>query len=240
MNAAYTATDNGFEMKRPWAKRTEFDASRQFLRFCGDGNGEEDPDKKVYPKVHLRIDGNATADICGTVTWQMKAVTPAEKANAIALFKDYKVFERVTANLVYPNVRQILNTVLATQNPLVPEKNKSVSTINTETLSALKTEFNGSVIILAADIAPPDYDPKTDDAISADLAQKALTALAVEKKKTNEAESAANDAIKVSVQDPMILLNKCLDIAKQLNYNPGLCLMGSGSVILPGDAFSKK
>jgi hypothetical protein len=241
MGAPYDATDNGFELKRPWAIKTEFDGSRQFLRFCGKGNNEEDADKKEYPAINVRIDNNAKADICGTIAWKMRATTAEERRQAIALFKEYKVFERVTRNLVYANAKVVMNEVLGNQNPLIPEKNMTVAQINKQTFTELGSELNGSVVIEAVDIAVPDYDPQTDEAIAADLAQKAKTSLAKEKEKTNVAEAAANAAIDDSIADPKVLVNKCLDIAKELGYSPGLCMVsGNSGMILDGSALNKK
>lgn len=239
MGRPYDATDNGWEWKQPWAKKTEFDGARQFLRFCGAGNNEEDLDKKVYPGVSTKIDGNAKADICGVIAWQMKATTEQEKENAISLFKDYRVFERVTTNLVYSNLKVAIGSALAKLNPLIPEQNMTVAQINESVLNQLKKEFDGSVVVQAADISVPDYDPQTDSAIAADLAQKAKTSLEKEKKLTNEAASAANAAIVGSIQDPQVLVNKCLDIAKELGYNPGLCMMSGNGMILDGSALNK-
>lgn len=240
MGRPYDATDNGWEWKKPWAKKTEFDGARQFLRFCGDGNNDTDPDKKIYPKVSTKIDGNAKADICGVIAWQMKATTKEEKQNAINLFKDYRVFERVTTNLVYSNLKVAVAAALAKLNPLVPERNMTVAQINDNILAELRNQFNGSVVIQAADISVPDYDPQTDEAIAADLAQKAKTNLEKEKELTNAAASRANAAIVTSIQDPKVLINKCLDIAKELGYNPGLCMISGSDVLLDGSALNKK
>lgn len=239
MGRPYDATDNGWEFKQPWAKKTEFDGARQFLRFNGDGNNDTDPDKKVYRRVSTKIDGNAKADISGVIAWQMKATTEEEKKNAIQLFKDYRVFERVTNNLVYSNLKVAIGSALASLNPLIPEKNLTVAQINEKILLELKNQFNGSIVIQAADISVPDYDDQTDAAIAADLAQKAKTSLEKEKELTNAAASRANAAIVTSIQDPQVLINKCLDIAKELGYNPGLCMM-SGNILVDGSALNKK
>lgn len=232
----YAATDNGLESKRPWAKKTELDASRQFLRFCGEGNNEEDLDKKLYPKINIKIDGNASATICGTIGWQMKATTKAEKEKAVELFKEFKSFPRVSENLVYAKTRVAIATALATQNPLVPEKNKTVATMNTDVATALRASLGDHVELQSVDLDVPAYDAKTTSAIEADLAQKALTSLAIEKEKTNAAEARANAAIVTSIQDARVLVNKCLDIAKELNRDPGLCMAlfaGSNVIINP-------
>lgn len=239
MGRPYDATDNGWEFKQPWAKKTEFDGARQFLRFNGDGNNEDDADKKVYRRVSTKIDGNAKADISGVIAWQMKATSEEEKKNAIQLFKDYRVFERVTNNLVYSNLKVAIGSALANLNPLIPEKNLTVAQINDKVLTELRNQFNGSIVIQAADISVPDYDAQTDEAIAADLAQKAKTSLEKEKELTNAAASRANAAIVTSIQDPQVLINKCLDIAKELGYNPGLCMM-SGNILVDGSALNKK
>lgn len=232
--AAYTAENNGFELKRPWGIKTEFDASKQFLRFCGTGNADEDPDKKEFPAINVKIDGNAKADVCGVIGWQMKAGTDAEKLNAIQLFKDYKQFERVTKNLVYPSTAKTLNIVLANHNPLDAAKNMSIKDMNENLLSALKPEFGNSIFILSVDVRIPDkgYDDITDNAIAESLAQKAKTQIAKEKELTNKAESAANAAIVASIQNASVLINKCLDIAKENGTNPGLCMWKSASYIV--------
>lgn len=232
--AAYTAENNGFEWKRPWGIKTEFDASKQFLRFCGTGNNAEDPDDKEFPQINVKIDGNAKADVCGTIAWQMKAGTPEEKLNAIQLFKDYKQFERVTKHLVYPSVAKTLGIVLKNHNPLVEEKNMSIADMNDDLLSALKPEFGNSIFIISVDVRIPDkgYDDITDNAIAESLAQKAKTQIAKEKELTNKAESAANAAIVSSIKDESVLINKCLDIARENGTNPGLCMWKSASYIV--------
>lgn len=235
--APYTAADNGWEWKRPWARVVEFDASRQFLRFCGDGNNEEEPDAKVFPKISTKIDGNAKADICGTIAWQMKATTDAEKDNAKQLFRDYKEFNRVTANLVYPSAKVAVAAALKNLNPLVAEKNMSVADINDAVQRELNANLKGGVTIQAVDISVPDYDGDTDKAIAQDLAQKALTSLATERIKTNEQESLANKAL-VANLNPLVLVDKCIEVAKQNGSNPGYCmtlLTANPSIFLTDD-----
>lgn len=236
----YAITENGFQTKRPWSKVTELDGSRQFLRFCGKGNDESDPDKKLYPEIATKIDGNAKATICGVVGWQMLVKSESDKSRALMLFKDFKAFNRITDNHVYPAVKEAIHKVMKDHNPLMPDKNLSIALINERVMVELKAALGDSLVVMSSDISVPDYDEVTDRAIAEDLAQKAKTLLAVEKQKTNAAEAIANNQIVKSIQDATVLINKCLDFSKEMGYAPGLCMMSGNSGILPSDAFTKK
>lgn len=226
------AESNGFHFKKPWAQKTEFDGTQQFLRFDGDGNNEEDLDKKVFPRIEVKLDGQAKAWISGTIAWQMKAGTDAEKKNAVELFKTYRTFDRLTVNLAYASTRKAIGEVFAHHNPLVPEKNQDLGTLNSMALIQLQKEFEGQLFIVSVDLKVPDYDDQTDQAISALQAQKAKTGLAQEELLTNQAKSAANKALEASVQNPAVNVANCIQAAIQLGKEPGYCLMGGATPIV--------
>lgn len=226
------AYSNGFHLKKPWAIKTEFDGTRQFLRFDGAGNNEDTLDKKVFPCVKVKLDGQATACLSGTVAWQMKADTAQEKENAKALFKNYRTFDRLTKNFVYSTSRVAFGVVFAKHNPLVDDKNQPLSKLNSMSLDELKTEFNGELNILSVDLAVPDYDEATDKSISDVQAQKAKTRLADEEEMTNKAKAKANAALEASVQDPRVNQANCIQAAKETGKEPGYCMMGGGSTIV--------
>lgn len=227
-----TAHSNGFAGKTPWQIKTEFDGTQQFMRFEGDGNNDEDLDKKTFPRIEVKLDGQAKAWISGTIAWQMKAGTAAEKANAVELFKTYKTFERLTKNLVNASAKKSIGEVFAHHNPLDPAKNQSLGELNKMALEQLRKEFGTGLTIVSVDLRVPDYDDQTDNAISSMQAQKAETNKAEELLKTNRAKAAANAALEASVQNPAVNVANCIQAAIQMGKEPGFCLMGSGSVIV--------
>lgn len=227
-----TAHSNGFSTKLPWEVKTEFDGAQQFMRFENDGNNEDDLDKKTFPKIEVKLDGQAKAWISGTIAWQMKAGTKEEKANAVELFKTYKTFERLTKNLVNASAKKAIGEVFANHNPLDPAKNQTLGELNKLALAQLRTEFGTELTIVSVDLRVPDYDDQTDNAISSMQAQKAETKKAEELLKTNQAKAAANAALEASVQNPAVNVANCIQAAIQLGREPGFCLMGSGSVMV--------
>jgi hypothetical protein len=227
-----TAHSNGFSPKLPWEVKTEFDGTQQFMRFENDGNNEEDLDKKTFPKIEVKLDGQAKAWISGTVAWQMKAGTKEEKANAVELFKTYKTFERLSRNLVNASAKKAIGEVFANHNPLDPAKNQTLGELNKLALESLRKEFGSELTIVSVDLRVPDYDDQTDNAISSMQAQKAETKKAEELLKTNQAKAAANAALEASVQNPAVNVANCIQAAIQLGREPGFCLMGSGSVMV--------
>lgn len=227
------AYDNGWVWKAPWQNMPEqFDAARQFMRFDGQGNNEDDIDKKVFPCIEVKLDGQAKACVKGVISWQMKAETVEQKSNALALFKTYRSFDRLTRDFVYSSSRKALGEVFSHHNPLVETKNQSLGELNTMAMKQLVAEFNNELTITSVDLAVPDYDEKTDESISALQAQKAKTLLATEEQATNEAKNTANKKLLESLKDPSVNVANCIQAAIQLNKEPGYCLMGGGSVIV--------
>lgn len=233
------AHSNGFHGKKPWEIKTEFDGTRQFLRFGGKGNNEEDLDKKEFPCIQVKLEGQATACLSGVVAWQMKADTAAEKKNAVELFKTYRTFERLTKNFVYSSSRVAFGKVFAGHNPLVEDKNQSLGELNDLSLTALKEEFSGELNIMSVDLAVPDYDPATDQSIANVQAQKAKTRLAAEEEATNIAKSKANKALQESLKDPAVNQANCIQAAKETGKEPGFCMMGGGSSVIVDSSTGK-
>lgn len=227
-----SAYSNGGHFKKPWAIKTEFDGTRQFLRFDGAGNNDESLEKKIYPCIKVKLDGQATACLSGTMSWQMKADTKKEKENAVELFKTYRTFERLANNFVYSTARVAFGTVFANHNPLVDEKNQSLSKLNELSLEALKKEFGDDLNVMSVDLAVPDYDDATDKSISDVQAQKAKTRLADEEEQTNIAKAKANAALAASIQDPRVNQANCIQAAKEMGKEPGYCMMGGSNVIV--------
>jgi regulator of protease activity HflC (stomatin/prohibitin superfamily) len=234
-----SAHSNGFHGKAPWEIKTEFDGTRQFLRFNGKGNNEEDLDKKEFPCIQVKLEGQATACLNGVVSWQMRAGTDAERKNAVELFKTYRTFERLTKNFVYSSSRVALGKVFANHNPLVEEKNQSLGQLNQLSLDELRREFDSELNIMSVDLAVPDYDEATDQSISNVQAQKAKTRLAAEEELTNAAKSKANKALQESLKDPAVNQANCIQAAKETGKEPGFCMMGGGSVIVDAGGAGK-
>lgn len=245
MNKPTDALGAGWHGKKPWEKTTEFDGTRQTLRFEGKGNDKDDnADDKVWPCFGIKIENNATACINGIAAWQLKvdskdkAELAAQKERAKQLFLNYRSFSRVIRDYIRPSAQSALQATYDDVNPLIPEKNPSYATLSTEMQNAFKSVLGVEIDVLFVQITNADWDPKTDNAIEQQQEQVAKTAQALEKKKTNEAEAAAAAALTVNNGKPVdpdyALKNKCMDIAREQNKDPGPCLQpGYGGILGP-------
>jgi len=236
----------GWHGKAPWESTTELDGTRQTLRFEGkDGNKEDDgSDKKVWPCFNIKIENNATACINGIVSWQMKvdskdrAEQAKQKERARQLFLNYRSFPRIIRDYIRPSAQSALQAVYANVNPLIPEKNPSYKVASDDTQTEFRNILGSEVDVLFVQITNADWDEKTDNAIKLQQEQIALTAQAIEKEKTNEAEAKAAAALTTDNGKPVdptfALRNKCMDIAKAQGTNPGPCLNpGYGGILGP-------
>lgn len=246
-NKPVNALGSGWHSKAPWQDTTELDGTRQTLRFEGDGNNEdEDSDKKVWPRFKVKIENNATADITGIVSWQMrvdskdKVELQRQKDRAQQLFLNYRSFGRIIRDYIRPSAQSALQAVYDDVNPLIPEKNPSYADLSAEMQTEFKKILGAEIDVLFVQITNADWDEKTDNAIGLQQDQISKTAQAQEKEKTNAAEAKAAAALNNSngtpVQPPSdnILKNKCLDIAREQNKDPGPCLQpGYGGILGP-------
>lgn len=222
-----TALSNGWHGKSPWQKMVQFDGAQQPLGFGDGAQGE-----KRFPKAKVRLAGNATADISGIVTWQMRADTREEKQQAVELFRQFRTFERVRDFYVWPNIQTALGEVFADFNPLVEAQNLSLGELNTLAESKIRAKFGGQLQVVSVLLRVPDYDENTDRAIEALQQEKQRTETAKQKEKTNQAESQAAAALATAqstTPSKEVLINKCLDIAKENHSDPGLCFLGAGT-----------
>lgn len=219
-----TAIPNGWQWKAPWANVTEFDASRQFMKFGGKGNDEvADADNKQWPAIPVKMDKEATAAVYVTVSWQMKAGTKAEKDQAVELFRNYKTFPRLTENFMAASVRSAMQATYANVNPLVADKNPSFAELSVTAMGELKKIVGTEVVILSVQVTGADYDDKTDGSIKDMQAEFARTELAIQQKETNRKISEANAALVSSLSDE-ILKDACVKGAIAAGQNPGACL----------------
>lgn len=218
-----TALANGLHGKAPWAKVVKFDASRQYLRFGGKGN-EEDPssDKKEWPCVSVKMAHEATSCLSMTVAWQLKATTPAEKQQAIKLFKNFKTFDRITENYMAAGARGAAQTTYSDVNPLSPD-NPTFSRLSETMLSNLRSNVGSEINIVSVQITNADYDAKTDEAIASMQAEYAKQTQAELQKVTNTKQSEANAKLQSALTDE-ILKDNCIKGALAVGQNPGPCL----------------
>lgn len=231
-----TALSNGWHGKSPWDKMVIFDGTRQFLRLDGDRERGEGDDK-VFPKVRVRLAGNATADLSGVVSWQMKANTAEEKAQAVQLYRDFRTFDRVRDKYVSAGVQRALGEAFGDFNPLVESQNFSLAELNQKALTAIRAQFGDRLEVISVDLRVPDYDQNTDNAISALQQERQRTETAKQKEETNRAEAKAAAALASQQQvspSREVLINKCLDIAKEQGKEPGYCFLQGGTPIVGG------
>lgn len=233
------ARQNGFHLKRPWEKVVKFDASRQYLKFCGKGNDKAPTeDGKEFPAIKVKMEREARADVCVVIAWQLRAGTAAERKQAVELFRAHKTFDRLTENYMKANAQSAAVAVYDNVNPLVPEKNPSFGQLSQQLEFKLRGLVGNEVTIISAQVTGVDYDDATDKRIADMQAEFAKTEQAKQQEQTNRAISAANKAlVEQGKLTPEVLQDQCIRGAIAVGANPGACLQpgwgGFGSPAQP-------
>lgn len=218
------AKPNGFQVKAPWQKVAEFDASRQYLKFVGGGNNKTPAeDGKEFPCIQVKMEREAKGCINVVIGWQLRAGTAAERQQSVELFKAHKTFDRLTENFMAANARSATTAVYDLVNPLVPEKNPTFAQLSKQLDTKLKELVSDEVTIISAQVTGADYDDTTDKRIADMQSEYAKTEQAKQQELTNRAVSAANAALVQSLT-PEVLQAECLKIARETGTTPGACL----------------
>lgn len=220
------ARTNGFQVKAPWQKAVEFDASRQYLKFDGEGNNKNAAaDDKIFPCIQVKMQQEAKACVSATIGWQLRAGTKTERNQTIELYRAHKTFDRLTQNYMAANARSTTQAVYDDINPLVAEKNPSFAELSKLLMSELQKTVGSEISLISAQVVGVDYDETTDKQISTMQAEYAKTQLAKQQKITNQAVSEANAALtKDGTLNLLVLQAECVRGAIEKGHNPGVCL----------------
>ncbi len=196
--------DNGPHLTWPWIKVHEMDAAIQTDTFGGK-NADADC-------INVRIANQQTG--CAYISFQWRIVP-----NAVdELYKDYRSFGHVRDALVTRKLTAAVNEALASYNPLdsittqggsigskLPVYAKSITRI-------MRREVGTRIEVLSTILPLVTFDDETQGRINQLQQQVALTRVAQQELKTNEATARANAALAKSVNSsPNVLVSRCID-----------------------------
>lgn len=209
--------NNGLHFTWPWQSITEMDGSIQIDQHKDGDGGDGHGDALV---VRLGNNSNAWADT--SVRWEIKLDAADE------LFLQYKEFGNVRTNLITRNLQVALNEVFATYNPLAsvnptapnapapPAATESkLPELAQKATEILKQKVGNQITIFEVQIPTISFDGETQAKIDQLNQQRAATAVAIESQRTATEQATANDNIAKSLQDPNVLVSKCLDVVKE-------------------------
>ncbi len=189
---------SGFHFVPAWSSGTAFSSATQWVRFVGDGNGGEEGSDE--PRIRVRLAGQSTADVEGSVTY-------SQPADAVQdLFLTYKTEERIRQLLILSNTQQALNEVLGTYDPLGQAKNDAdvLATYSRAAEEALRKRIGDKVTGITVNLTMIDLDDNTEQRlrdIQSAIAktrvaeQDALTAAQIALANRTIADSLKGDAV---------------------------------------------
>jgi regulator of protease activity HflC (stomatin/prohibitin superfamily) len=240
----------GLHTKAPWVKVTDIDATVQPEEYKGScktgesGNG-----------IKVKIADGGDACVWAAYRWRIN------KDQADTAFTDYRkaeggVLEGIRKALVSTNVKAALNEVFGKFDPLsgadikpnmTPEElaNLKINVVpDTKQLSAnVKASIEekisglgGLIDIESVTISFVELPESTQKRINAFNAAVQDTKIATQEIATKAAQARANEKLAASLQNPAVLISKCLDglISGDITNVPGFTCFGEGSsIVLP-------
>ncbi len=135
------------------------------------------------------------------------------------LFRDHRTFERIGAALEEPELAAALNAALQNYNPLgtVTGETETRDQIADKIKARLTEKLGDRLIIESVTIPVINFDKETQDRVSAYQTEIGNTRIAEQRRKTAEADAAANKTLADSVStSPNVLVSKCLDTINEM------------------------
>lgn len=215
---------NGLHYTWPWQSVTELDGSIQ-IDWHKDGDGGDGHGDAIV----VRLGNNSNAWTDTSVRWEMQLDAADD------LFLQYKTFDNIRTNLVTRNLQTALNEVFASYNPLgsvnpadpnvtTPSSTKSMlPELAAKATEIMQKKVGNQIKVFEVQIPTISFDPETQGKIDQLNQQRAATAVAIESQKTATEQARANDNIAASLQDPNVLVSKCLDVVKEKGGSPLGC-----------------
>lgn len=189
---------SGLHLVAPWSTGTSFSSANQWVRFVGDGNGGEEGSDE--PKIRVRLAGQSTADVEGSVTYTQ----PADKV--MDLFATYKTEERIRQLLVLANTQQALNEVLGTYDPLSQAKTDAdvLAKYSRAAEEALRKRIGDKVSGITVNLTMIDLDDNTEQRLKDIQSAIAKTRVAEQDLLTAEQIALANKKIAESLRGDQV------------------------------------
>lgn len=238
--------DPGLNLKAPWQKVVTVDTTRQTDNY---NNGKQDTDHGV---IQVRLGNGNVSSLYASITWQVNDT----KANtAYGEFRADDPTEQIYKNLVAPNFKQSVNTVLGGYNPIADIKAPSDGGASPATAanvnfapdfdqfaSDIRASFEGRIKpadgseplihVLAVQASFIDFDSATEQQIKDYQAEVQKTINAQQAVQTAIQQAQANERIAASIsKDPNVLASRCLDLIAEGKFDPPIgfsCYPGAG------------
>jgi regulator of protease activity HflC (stomatin/prohibitin superfamily) len=210
---------NGFHWVAPWKSVEVFDASVQTLKLTGEKNkGEDNPGDDGDP-VTVRLGNQTTANVDVSVQWNI-----APEGDVVELYRKYKNFDNIQANLVRRQLAHALNNAFGTYDPLkaingdTDKPTQSTDDLAARARKELQDAVGSGITIGTLTIPIVHYDQATEDRLRAYQQALADTRIAEQKEKTAQATKRANDVLagSQSTKDPGVQYQNCLDLIRDL------------------------
>jgi hypothetical protein len=196
--------NNGFHVIAPWASVETFDATVKTLT--------------VDQAVRLGNGGTATVD--ASIQWQIDTT----KNNFLSLYRQYRTFDNIQANVIQRDFAAALNDVFETFNPLaVVDANGQItvqmSDLADKVLTAMKAAVPVGLIVSNPKILPPKYSKAIEDQIGLMINATTDTRIADQKKKTAQLIADANTLLAAGNLTPGVLYQNCLNLVRDMGAN---------------------
>jgi hypothetical protein len=204
---------NGPHMTAPWIKVHSMDAAIQTDDHLGNTA------KGDTGCFNVRIANQQTG--CAEVSMQWR-INPTQ---VDYLYKNYRSFEHVKAQLVDRKLFNAVNEALATYNP---QNDVSAGTVRNPLPRYQNAIFrlmkqkiltiDGKPLIEVLNVQLPivHFDPETQSRINQLQQQVAQTRIAAQEQKTNAAKQRANSALAKRSLTPEVLQSRCYDILEKM------------------------
>lgn len=208
-------TGSGLKWVAPWHKIADWDASVQTSDHAA-------ADKCTT----VRIGSMATACVESKVRWKVKESAAPEQ------YMSYKGdFNNMKNNLFETELQNAMTDVFATYNPLSSidlktGQTKFDGTEHAKQLQAkLDTKIGNQIVIESVTVPLVHHDAKTEANIEQYQNVIAQGRILGQKQANAEIEKQTSELLKNLSEN--YSTNKCLDIAKELGKEPGLCMGGT-------------
>jgi regulator of protease activity HflC (stomatin/prohibitin superfamily) len=203
---------NGWHWVALWSSVEKFDASVQTLNLTAAKEDSGDP-------VTVRLGNQTTAQVDVSVQWNIDP-----DGDVVELYKRYRSFDNVEANLVKRQLQHSLNLAFAAYDPLrAINKDTDGPSQNIDDLAAkakadLQKSVGSGIQIGTLTIPIVHYDGDTENRLKAYQQSLADTRIAEQRRKTAEQTKAANDILAGSAasSNPGVQYQNCLDLIRDL------------------------
>jgi regulator of protease activity HflC (stomatin/prohibitin superfamily) len=205
---------NGPHLTAPWIQVHEMDAAIQTDSFVDTRGGDT-----ICTGIAVRIANQQTG--CASVSIQWRIVPNAGDE----LYKNYRSFNHVRDALVTRNLTAAVNEAFASYNPLDAIVNGASGGTSQQTLVEIakritvimRREIGDRIEILSTILPIVTFDAATQSRINQLQQQVALTRIAQQQLRTNEAQAKANAALAHSVDtSPNVLVAQCMNVLEAM------------------------